>query len=156
MPQENTSPPLNQMIIGLLPGYYRFINPIVNRSTYQGIALFENQIKILALLELKGAHSPTDISRMLSIQKGSLTRMVRSLTTLGLLGRTKVEHDERTYILSLTPAGRDFLTGHHQACDKRLTQLFTGMSFEEQQQVAEGLRTLNLWLEQQEEQDERR
>lgn len=156
MPQENTSSPLNQTIIGLLPGYYRFINPIVNRSTYQGTTLFENQIKILALLELKGPLPPSDISRMLSIQKGSLTRMIRSLTTLGLLGRSSVEHDERTYILSLTPAGRSFLAGHHETCQVKLSELFKGMGPDDQQRVVDGLRTLNQWLRLQEVQDEGR
>jgi DNA-binding MarR family transcriptional regulator len=75
-------------------------------------ALFEredigfSQWRVLMCLRDKLANTCVDISRELSHDKGSVTRLIDQLEERGLLKRQRDPGDRRVVFLALTPAGR--------------------------------------------------
>jgi DNA-binding MarR family transcriptional regulator len=76
-------------------------------------ALFEredisfSQWRVLMCLRDDLANTCADISRELSHDKGSMTRLIDQLEERGLLARRRDLDDRRVVFLALTPAGRD-------------------------------------------------
>lgn len=78
-------------------------------------ALFEHedisfsQWRVLMCLRDGVANTCADISRELSHDKGSVTRLVDQLEARGLLTRERDDNDRRVVFLTLTPGGREAL-----------------------------------------------
>jgi len=64
------------------------------------------QFKVLVMVAQFGAETPADLCRMLSLDSGSMTRMLDRLEQKDLLGRTRSEADRRQVRLMLTPDGQ--------------------------------------------------
>jgi DNA-binding MarR family transcriptional regulator len=65
-----------------------------------------SQWRVLMCLRDRLANTCADISRELSHDSGSLTRLVDQLDRRGLIRRTRDRKDRRVVTLALTPAGR--------------------------------------------------
>jgi len=63
----------------------------------------------LTLIGLNPGISQTELSLANGRDKSSLTPVVEDLVRRGLVERRRVDHDRRTYRLSLTPAGQNTL-----------------------------------------------
>ncbi len=137
---------LNEVIMELLPGLHRFINPIVNRAEYNGIRLLKNHIKIIAVLDIEKSLTPGGISIRLDIQKGSLTRMLKTLLNLDLVCRTDDPDDDRKYYLSLTENGKAFFFEHKKNCDYNLNLFFNGLNDTDKNKIETGLHLLRLYF----------
>lgn len=78
-------------------------------------ALFEHedisfsQWRVLMCLRDEVANTGADISRELSHDKGSVTRLIDQLAERGLLTRERDDNDRRVVFLALTPGGREAL-----------------------------------------------
>ncbi|MGA7972920.1 MAG: MarR family transcriptional regulator [Pseudolabrys sp.] len=64
----------------------------------------------LTLISRNPGISQTELSRAAGRDKSSLTPVVEALVRRGLVARKRMEHDRRTYSLSLTPKGKKTLT----------------------------------------------
>jgi DNA-binding MarR family transcriptional regulator len=64
------------------------------------------QFKVLVMVAQFGAETPADLCRMLSLDSGSMTRMLDRLEQKGLLARTRSEADRRQVRLMLTQDGK--------------------------------------------------
>ena len=71
--------------------------------------------------------SPGIISKILNIQKGSLTRMINSLEKIKLVSRKNDKSDDRKQYIFLTDEGRTFFEKHLEQCDQDLNGLFKEM-----------------------------
>ncbi|MFH0265912.1 MarR family transcriptional regulator [Vibrio rumoiensis] len=67
------------------------------------------QFKVLAAIEFDGTKSPAEISKLLAIDCGSMTRMVERLMKKSLLEKQPNPEDKRGVILLLTPEGKAVL-----------------------------------------------
>jgi DNA-binding MarR family transcriptional regulator len=63
------------------------------------------QFKVLVIIAMFGAETPADLCRSLSMDSGSMTRMLDRLEQKGLLARTRSEADRRQVRLLLTEDG---------------------------------------------------
>jgi DNA-binding MarR family transcriptional regulator len=63
------------------------------------------QMGIMLMLRQNGRSTPFELSKMLGIDTGLMTRMLDKLETKGLLVRSRDEQDRRVVNLSLTKAG---------------------------------------------------
>lgn len=138
-----------------MPFFIRQIDPIVHRADSQEEPLTDYQFKVVMLLNHRGSSSPGFISRMLNIQKGSLTAVLRSLRKSGLIQREQIDGNERSYLVDLTESGRDFVVRHLVECDRRFGELFADITDSDRKAVEVGLETLNRYLERRGEQNER-
>lgn len=126
-----------------MPNFYRYINPIMNYENSAKYKLSENQIKVLMCVYINKSNTPTEISELTYIHKGSLTVIVRSLLKLDFLEKIIAPSDERSYRLQVTKAGLDFITYKQGVVEAELAELFKGMEKEDIKKVIEGLEILN-------------
>jgi DNA-binding MarR family transcriptional regulator len=105
MPDAAATDRLDRALTGFMRYFLVHINPILHRTEYRGRSYSELEIIVCMVLSVSGTMRPAQISRALSIEKGTLTSVIRRLVVLALVERTSVVGDERGYQLSLTPEG---------------------------------------------------
>lgn len=69
----------------------------------------KNHIKIIIMLYQFKSLTSTEISKMLDIEKGSLTTIIDQLTETGFVVRCDVAKDRRKSLLSLTDLGKTLM-----------------------------------------------
>ena len=118
------------------------INPILHSTVWREKRFTENHIIVMMAVRLSSPLSPTDLSRALGMQKGSLTTIIRNLCEFGLIERQDTPGDERSYRLVITPTGLEFV--EHMAAQRQagFRRLFAGMPESDCQQIASALGTL--------------
>ncbi|SPB14254.1 MarR family transcriptional regulator [Caballeronia novacaledonica] len=92
-------------------GYYlaKARNVLVMRTdqALKPLDLTSPQIGVMLLLASGRARTPLELSREMSYDSGSMTRMLDRLEKKGFVSRTRSEADRRIVELSLTERGRD-------------------------------------------------
>lgn len=114
---------LHTAVQGFMRYYMAHINPVLHRTRYYGRTYSEHEIIVVMALGLVGAQRPSQLSRGLDIDKGTLTAVIRRLLGAGILERQEVPTDARGYLVSLTTAGHafvDHLTGQARSGLRRL------------------------------------
>jgi DNA-binding MarR family transcriptional regulator len=126
------------------------INPILHHTTYNGRNYSEFEIYVVMALSVIGPQRPTELSKGLHIDKGTLTTVIRRLRDLALIDRRDIAGDERSYEVFLTAAGEDLV--RHLARQRRdgLRALFDTMDGEEIAIAACGLEMLTAHLRERE------
>lgn len=81
------------------------------RPMLQAHDVTEQQWRILRILFESAALDATMLAERACVLAPSLTRMIRSLETRGLIETRRDEHDRRRSLVALTPAGEQFLRG---------------------------------------------
>jgi DNA-binding MarR family transcriptional regulator len=71
------------------------------------LGLTSSQIGVILLLWFERARTPNEMSRVLSYDTGSMTRMLDRLEKKGFLVRQRSQSDRRVVELALTQQGRD-------------------------------------------------
>jgi DNA-binding MarR family transcriptional regulator len=71
------------------------------------LGLTSSQIGVILLLWFERARTPNEMSRVLSYDTGSMTRMLDRLEKKGFLVRQRSQSDRRVVELALTAQGRD-------------------------------------------------
>lgn len=71
------------------------------------LGLTSSQIGVILLLWYERARTPNEMSRVLSYDTGSMTRMLDRLERKGFLVRQRSQSDRRVVELALTEQGRD-------------------------------------------------
>nr|WP_300142676.1 MarR family transcriptional regulator [Propionicimonas sp.] len=124
---------------GFMRYYMAHINPVLHRTKYYGRTYSEHEIIVVMALSLVGPQRPSQLSRGLDIDKGTLTAVIRRLLGVGILEREDVPTDARGYLVSLTAAGHalvDHLTGQARSGFRRL---FDSMDPADVEAAADGL-----------------
>lgn len=68
--------------------------------------LKKNHVKIISVLYQHEHLIPTEIGKLLDVERGSLTALIDQLEEMGLVKRCNDPKDRRKLLISLTPAGR--------------------------------------------------
>lgn len=138
-----------EVIDALADGFDRFmrpflvrINPILHGTVWREKRFTENHIIVMMAVRLSSPLSPTELSRALGMQKGSLTTIIRNLCQFGMIERQDTPGDERSYRLVITPTGLEFF--EHMAAQRQagFRRLFAGMAESDCQQITSALSTL--------------
>lgn len=118
------------------------INPILHGTVWQGKRFTENHIIVMMAVRLASPLSPSELSRAIGMQKGSLTTIIRNLNQSGLIERQHKPGDERSYRLVITSTGLEFV--NHMAAQRRagFRELFAGLPEPHCQQIVSALDTL--------------
>ena len=138
---------LHEALMDYMPYFILHIDPIIHSARFQGERITENQIKVIMALYHGGTSSPGIISRVLNIQKGSLTGVLKSLRAAGLIHRELIDGNERSYKVSLTGTGYEFVSHHLSECDSRMESLFNEIKDDEKNTIESGLRAFTNYLE---------
>lgn len=88
---------------------------------YHGIK--KNHIRIIGFLYRNQALTATEISRMLNMEKGSLTTLIDQLEEFGLVSRCDDINDRRKALISLTDTGKAEMEDTIRDSTQRLSEI---------------------------------
>ena len=107
--------------------FYQIVRQLnhLARSNPQDIDPFSGQYKCLFLLDEADSISQRKLASILEIRSTSLSELLAKLQKKGYVSRTVSEKDKRTYLISLTPKGKEEvarvrsmrLRDHHELTD---------------------------------------
>lgn len=122
------------------------VNQYKERLLHQYLAPIDitpAQFKVLAAMEFEKTKSPAELSKLLVIDCGSMTRMVERLAKKALLEKQPNPEDKRGVILQLTPSGKLLLNECIEVIEKQVSPLLVGdLSTEEVNQLSHLLERL--------------
>jgi DNA-binding MarR family transcriptional regulator len=137
---------LDQSVAAFMRYFIAYINPILHRTRHGGRSYSELEIIVTMALHVVGPMRPGGLSRGLSIEKGTMTSVLRRLRDLRLIERREIPGDERSYLVALTPAGRDFIR-HLEAQRRRgFERLFAAMPADDIAAAAKGVDLITGYL----------
>ena len=137
---------LDQSVTAFMRYFIAHINPILHRTRHGGRSYSELEIIVTLALKVVGPTRPGVLSRGLSIEKGTMTSVVRRLRELRLIERREIAGDERSYLVALTPAGRQFIR-HLEAQRRRgFERLFGAMPTDQIVAAAKGVDLITGYL----------
>lgn len=84
------------------------------------------QFKVLATMHFDGMKSPAEISKLLVIDCGSMTRMVERLMKKSLVEKRPNPEDKRGVILIITPSGEELLHQCIEVIENQVSPLLLG------------------------------
>lgn len=117
-------------------GYYR---PMLD-----ALGLTYPQYLVMLVLWERGEATVTSIGAALQLETGTLSPLLKRLESTGFIARRRQESDERSVLVSLTPAGRE-LQGQVPAVQQRAGEA-TGLSTPEIADLRETLNALTAQL----------
>ena len=151
MPGPTSNALLDQSITAFMRYFIAHINPILHRTRHCGRSYSEHEIIVTMALHVVGPTRPTGLSRGLSVEKGTMTSVLRRLRDLQLIERRDIPGDERSYLVALTPAGRDFVR-HLEAQRRRgFERLFAAMAPDDVAAAVKGVDLITGYLRKTEE-----
>jgi len=101
-----------------------------------------NQLRLLQLLTQHDHLTNSEIVEDLDIRPSSVSALVTKLEDAGLIERSASPDDKRVTLITLTTAGKTFLTTAHKAKDELSESLFNTLSETEQAQLRDILQKL--------------
>ena len=102
--------------------------------------LKKNHSKILHILYEKDSLTPTELGKMLDLEKGGLTTMIDQLVEMELVNRLAAPNDRRKILLSLSTSGREQMSHVLQKFSDNLLELFKDVDPKELEQYIVNLR----------------
>ncbi len=107
----------------------RLTRHLRGRRTDSQISL--TQLSVLATLHRDGAMTPGALAARERVQPPSMTRVIASLTDLGLVAREPHPTDGRQIIVSLSPAGRALIADEASAREAWMTDQLSHLTPEQ-------------------------
>lgn len=96
--------------IGFLLGRTALVKDRILDTHLQDFGVTAAQFKVLIIVSQYGVDTPAELCRFLSLDSGSMTRMLDRLEQKGLIARSRCPQDRRQVRLELTADG-DVLAG---------------------------------------------
>lgn len=103
------------------------------------------EVRVLLELLMAGRYTATDLTRLLDIDPGYLSRMLRRFRREKLLTTVRSPADGRVQLLSLTARGRDVISAVSDTSSRQIVDLLATLSAADQQQLVahmEGIRAI--------------
>ncbi len=114
--------------------FYTNIIGLVNKTILDS-AYSLAEARVLIELSLAGRYTATELTRLLDIDPGYLSRMLRRFKRDKLIAAEKAPDDGRVQILSLTAKGREVTTTLADASTSQLVAILGTLSDDDQQQL---------------------
>lgn len=109
--------------------------------------LKKNHAKVLHVLYRQDSLTPTELGKMLDIEKGGLTTIIDKLEDTGLLVRLADPNDRRKTLLSLSPEGKKYMENVIQKFRTTLMELFKDVDSKELDKYIENLRYITEFMQ---------
>lgn len=102
----------------------------------------KNQVKIMNVLYQQEGLTPTELGKMLDIEKGSLTTLLDQLEEMGFIVREIDPDDRRKLLLSLSVVGREKMDVAMDHYTGSIIELFANVDREELETFKNSLRVV--------------
>lgn len=124
----------------LIPALWRTMRRATRTATQ--LPANESQVTILRLLVQTGDRSPSELADELHIARPTLSNLLKDLVRTNLVARQTAEGDNRSVVLSATPAGREVLETFRRDRAEALRAALEQLPPEDQQRVMLGVPAL--------------
>jgi len=149
---EPASPALlDRSVYAFMRYFIAHINPVLHRTRYGDRNFTEHEIIVTMALHVVGPARPSDLSRGLSVEKATMTSVLRRLRELQFIERRDIPGDERSYLVALAPAGRAFVRHLDEQRRRGFERLFGAMAPDAAAAAAKGLDLITGYLKKMEE-----
>lgn len=140
-------PDLNTEPMAILGRAKRLSNLVARgiEETFAGYGLDRGEFDVIATLRRSGPPyrlTPTEMYTMLMLSSGGLTHRLDRLEKAGLIAREKSERDGRSFVVSLTPRGKDLAERAFRADMANELSVLLALSAKERETLAALLRKL--------------
>ncbi|KAF1011246.1 MAG: Multiple antibiotic resistance protein MarR [Pseudomonas fluorescens] len=95
--------------LGMLLGRAAILKDRIIDTHMEPFGITAAQFKVMVIIAQFGIDTPTELCRQLSLDSGSMTRMIDRLEQKNLLARKRSEHDRRQLQLMLTEDGESLV-----------------------------------------------
>jgi len=136
---------LPELILTTLPTLmHRLFTPCgYKHKTTHPKGLNPTQMKTLTLLLMKGPCSLSDLGEAVNRERGSFTTTVQALEKQDLAQRKRCESDKRSWLLHLTPRGREIAEEHRNRLYQRFNQRLAELTPTERERFYNALSEIN-------------
>ena len=107
-----------------VPLYHQKLSALFHGLRDPGYPCTKNQNRAIMILKTRGKETPSRLGECLDMRRGSLTSLVYSLESMGLVRREPDPEDRRKVRLSLTEEGRSYVQRRYRAFEKALYEQF--------------------------------
>ena len=119
----------------LRPSLLRLTRIIRNQRVDMSVSL--TQLSAMATLSKRGSMSAGELAACEKVQPPSMTKVLASLESRGLVQRATHPTDRRQVILAITPAGDELLASERRSRDAFLSQRIARLTPEERDLLRE-------------------
>ena len=116
-----------------------YVNPVLHRTRFRGRQYSEHEVVVTMALHVVGPQRPSELSRGLGIDKGTLTSVIRRLDEVGVVRRRPVDGDARGYLVSLSADGTALVDHLAEQRLRGFRELFGAMDPDEVDAAVRGL-----------------
>lgn len=110
-------------------------------NPYQALGLNIAQVHLMLECEKYGALSQNSLAYHLKVNKSYISRLVKQLVTLDMVSMSKVEHDQRSQLISLTAKGQKVLNQVNQMTSEQVASALAFLTQEQKELVLAGIQT---------------
>src|SRR4051794_18041517 len=112
-----------------------------------GVGLSPSLSAALATIDRHGPLTPSELAGRERVQRPTATRMLARLEEDGLVARTADLHDRRSYLVAVTPAGRELLAALRDRKDAYLARRLRELDPDERAALARAAEVLERLLD---------
>ncbi|XOJ01639.1 GNAT family N-acetyltransferase [Paenibacillus polymyxa] len=150
MPQPNLS---------LVSGIRKFNRFYLNYQSFFNQHVYDNSLslpEIRMLYEINKINACTArvLQEELKLDKGYVSRVLKSFENKNIIYKEKCEHDSRVFFLHLTPEGKDVYQSLENKANQQIVKLFKDISSRDQQKLLDAMVTIENILTKQQNEDE--
>ena len=117
-----------QLFLELFPLYYHTFGAIFRDDDGLPVRCTKNQKRVIWLIAKRQNVTSSELGRCLDMRKGSLTSLLDSLATMGLVVRKPDDNDRRRTLLYLTDAGQDYFSRMMKRHEVLFTEILSTLS----------------------------
>jgi DNA-binding MarR family transcriptional regulator len=112
---------------------YLSLNKLSQRLRNVGLprGFTPERLRTLATIQAHGPISVTGLAEKERVRPATVSRMIATLESEGLIRRREVKHDKRSVLISTTPKGRQMYQRANQEYLKRISAAISSLDSEE-------------------------
>lgn len=123
--------PLNRMVTYRLQRLYAKLGAQAAKILKETSGLTQAQWRVLVIVDALGPVSSNQIVRSVVIDKGQLSRVLKTMVEQGLVKLADSESDQRSHVISMTSKGRSLFERARPAMTQRQRAISETLSNEE-------------------------
>ncbi|MDU8927121.1 MarR family transcriptional regulator [Alisedimentitalea sp. MJ-SS2] len=125
--------PLRQMLTYRLTRLNAKMNAQAIRVLGENGGLSQTQWRVLVLIDYLGPTTPARVGREIVMDKGQLSRAIKTMSARGLIRVEASESDHRAHIVSMTDEGREMFERARPAMRQRQLDFSEGLTAQERE-----------------------
>jgi DNA-binding MarR family transcriptional regulator len=141
--QTVTRAHLQQMITFRVSRLHARLNAQANRILKESSDLSLMQWRVFVTLETMGKITPSEIIRQTNLDKGQLSRAIKSMLDRGLISSETCESDQRAHYIDFTPKGLEHFNRARPHMRARQERLMGSLTPDEQRELFNALQKLD-------------